>query len=400
MSKGDLKKQQLLISLAIVILLLTVVPQVQGTQGLQTTSITLQASGRINRPQIHSVGVNYLSTMHLYSNIHNSNETLQDDFQRFKVDGLNTIALSLYWYKLEGNTKGDYNGTLPNGITYGDPFLNDVKRVIQIANESGIKVMVTFATLWGNDSLWCTPSYVVDPLTNLNDGLAIVRDDGVRQAFINMFNHTVRYLAGTPGIWSWAILNEPWYWGSTTHDYITKNGKTQKENFITLIQTLSNIVKIEDGQPVTVKFCDTWVGLDSTENPIIKNIFTDDWEWDPRIFNTIDFVSFTTYLPFYDELYPKWVDMTIANINGSKQLNKQVWIAEFGSTSDNETKQAADYKGMLSLFASVQVSGCLAWQWARGDVKDTVSQGAFNLCSDIYSGATRPAYTVLCSYSK
>jgi len=340
------------------------------------------------------MGVNYLSPYHMYSSKYTSDDILHRDFSRFQLDGISVISLSLYWYRLEGNARGSYD----------DGFLAGVKHVIAIANQYGIKVLVTFHTLWGkNDSPWCTPDYIVDPVSGSNIGLAIVRSDDMRQGFIDMFSHTIGYLAGTPGIWAWGILNEPWYWGtSIEHDFITNNGKTQKENFVTLFQELSNIVKTTDGRPVTIRFCNArmWIGAD--ELPHIKNTFVDDWGWDPRVLDAVDFASFNVYLPAYSQLEYAWQNMTTINIIGCFEKNKQVWITEFGFVSNNQTEQADAYEMMLTFYASLPISGCLAWQWTSGNLPpgydDPVSKTNGNICADIQTGTPKLAYETMLEF--
>jgi len=55
-------------------------------------------------------GVNYLSLYHMYSSDYTTDDILRRDFSRFQQDGINVISLSLSWYRLEGNTRGDYDG--------------------------------------------------------------------------------------------------------------------------------------------------------------------------------------------------------------------------------------------------------------------------------------------------
>ncbi len=352
------------------------------------------------------VGVNYLSLYHMYSDKYTPDDVLRRDFSRFQRDGVSVICLSLFWYRLEGNTQGDYDGEyLPYpqevGGFFGERFLDNVKRVIEVAQEYDVKVLLAFNTLWGDDSSWCTPDYVIDPVTGKNIGLAIVRNEDMKQAFIDMFNHTVAYLAGTPGIWAWAILNEPWYWGRTAneHDFVTANGKTQKENFIELIESLSSIVKQYDGRQVTVKFCDTseWVG--KTDGLMhIKNIFVDDWAWEQRIFNALDFICFNAYLPIYDELQSTWRDMTTININTCHSLGKNVWISEFGAATNDSSVQATIFEQSVNFYKTLPINGYSPWYW-EGDNKNPATFGfggiGFNLCADATTGAARLAYNKL-----
>jgi len=362
--------------------------------GLQSSSQHISSYGTVNYSPFLGKGVNYLSLYHMYSSNHTTNDILRRDFSRFQKDGINVISLSLYWYRLEGHVRGSYDGVYPDGSPYGKRFLDDVKRVISIAHEYDIKVLVTIHTLWGdNDSSWCTPDYVIDPVSGKNIGLAIVRSEDMKQAFIDMFNHTVSYLAGTEGIWAWAILNEPWYWPHVLPPpYENVN---QKESFIDLIQKLSNIVKTLDGRPVTVRFVNThtWIGADGA--PRMKNIFIDDWGWDQRIFNALDFISFNAYIPKYPELHDTWRNMTAENVVGGFQRNKRVWITEFGFNSDDDAAQASYYKEMLDFYKTLPIDGWIAWFWEGDAAADYQGFGAFgkgyNLCSST-DGSPRPAY--------
>jgi len=337
-------------------------------------------------------GVNYLSLAHMYKT---SNEILRRDFLKFQRDGINVISLSLYWYRLEGNTRGDYDGVLevPPYGPYGDRFLDDILRIIGLANEYDIKVLVTFHTFWGKDSTWCTPDYVIDPVTGLNIGLAIVRSDGMRQAFIDMFTHAVQYLAGTEGIWAWALLNEPWYW---PHELPSPyENIDQKENFITLFENLSNIVKKLDGRPCTIRFSNAHVNLINGKY-IIKNIFEDDFGWDPRIFDALDFVGFNFYGSEYPKVYDSYLKITKANVEGCHQRNKRVWITEFGVLSDDDSVQLQGYKKSIEIFYSLQLDGWISWYWESDNSTPNISFGqagkGMNVCANATTGEGRPAY--------
>jgi len=389
-SQTKVKKSKLIYLFAVLLALGIIVPQVQAAQSV---SQTLPSSGTIMQVNATSAGLNYDSLYHAYST---SDAILNRDFSQFKHDGISVISLSMYWYRLEGNIQGDYGGNGSGAQPYGDAFLANIKHVITVANQYGLKVLLTFHTLWGTDSNWCTPTYVVDPISGTNDGLAIVRNDTMRQAFIDMFNHTVNYLAGTPGIWAWAVLNEPWYWGRTAneHDFITSNGQTQKENFITLIQQLSTIVKTNDGRPTTVRFCDTSTYTSNGVN-YIKNIFQQDWGMDPRIFSSLSFISFNPYLPTDPSLVNSWENMNTVNVQGTVNQGDKVWITEFGINSDSDSVQSAGIVTSVAFFKTLPVEGWIAWCWEgdcplSGGNPDNYGQ-AFNLCASA-NGQPRPAY--------
>ncbi|MCW4044520.1 MAG: glycoside hydrolase family 5 protein [Candidatus Bathyarchaeota archaeon] len=373
--------------------------ELQSESALETGSSVVTMRLKLGNETTHiAKGLNYLSAYHMYSNKSLSDAILERDFSRFRQDGIEVISLSLYWYRLEGHTRGSYDGVHPDKSPYGDTFLTNVKRVINIANQNGIKVLVTFHTLWGSDSPWCTPDYVIDPVTGNNTGIAIVRSDEMREAFVDMFTHTVSYLAGTPGIWAWAILNEPWYW---PHELPAPfEDVDQKENFINLFQELSNVVKVLDGRPVTIRFVNTHIGTASDGVPRMKNIFVDDWGWDQRIFNTLDFISFNAYSPQQPNFEEIWLNITTTNVLGSFQRNKQVWITEFGSKADDETTQAKDFDKMLSLYVSLHISGCLAWLWSSSEAPDAISESNWNLCINYQTGIGKLAYQKLLSYEE
>lgn len=370
-------------------------PSVPGVLYLQDSKL-IDSFGKIGYGITGQIGVNYLSLYNLYSENYTTDAILRRDFEQFKRCGINIIALSLYWYRLEGNTMGDYDGVYSDGSYYGERFLEQIKRVSTVANDCGIKVLIRFHTLWGiEDSPWCTPDYVIDPVTRENIGLAIVRSENMKKAFIDMFNHTVSYLAGTPGIWAWIILSEPWYW---PHDLDPPyDGINQKENFLDLIQTLSNIVKNVDGRPATVEFVNTHEDENSTGDAKLENIFAEDWNWDRRIFDSLDFISLSVFLPSTEKLYDIWSNMTSENVIGISQHNRKVWITSFGYSSDDDDDQSRHFKVMVDLFRTLPLQWGLAFFW-RGDFtpagfsekSDEIGKG-FNLCASP-DGRPRPAF--------
>jgi hypothetical protein len=340
--------------------------------GLQSFYQSISSYGVVNYPLFFGKGVNY-NTVRMY---HISDDILHRDFSRFQRDGLSVISLSLYWYRLEGNTRGDYDGIYEDGTPYGKSFLEHVKRFIRIANEYNLKVMVTFHTHWGDTSDWCTPDYVVDPETGKNVGHAIVKSEDMKQAFLDMVAHTVEYLKDEE-IWAWALLNEPW-------------GVDWKESFIDLIQRESALVRSIDGRPVTVRFVssqEAWIGADG--KPHTRNHFTYVWSWDQRIFDALDFISFNTYIPEYPELYDAWLNITKENVVGCFERGKRVWITEFGCNSDDDVIQVDNYAKTLQVLQSLPIDGWLAWVWNQ--LHPSVPGNGWNILEDV-EGNPRPAY--------
>ncbi|MEM5871753.1 MAG: dockerin type I domain-containing protein [Candidatus Aenigmatarchaeota archaeon] len=208
----------------------------------------------------------------------------------------------------------------------------------------------------------------------------------MKQAFIDVFNHTVSYLSGTDGIWAWAILNEPWY-----------NNPNEKENFIDLFKKLSNIVRNKDGRPVTIRFANAHEWLENNGIPRIRNIFVDDWGWDQRILDALDFISFNVYLPEKHELYLQWKNILEENIFGCLQRNKTVWIAEFGFSSNDDNVQATNYKKILDIFKTLPIKGVIAWHWQSPLPQDLGKD--FDISKDV-NGNPRLAYYELIELNK
>jgi hypothetical protein len=330
------------------------------------------------------MGINYSSAWHLYSSAYTTDEILNRDFARFNQDGIEYICLYLYWYRLEGNTRGDYTSSK----TFGDAYLKDVARVIGAAHSHGIKVMVTISTLWGADGEWCTPDYVIDPVTGKNHALAVIRSKEMNQAFLDVFTHTVEYLMGTAGIWSWA-LNEPWYYPRVLPAPFADID--QRENFITLFQDMQQIVRTRDGRPFTIQFPSA---KDLGES--VFDIFSRDWQWDQRIFDAVDFVSLSSYPPAAPRLWDDWKATVGSNVAGCVASGKRVWVAQIGATGDDQS-QVEQYGRTVGFLRTLPVDGIMPWQW-RGDgfnVDWSPPGSGTNLCADPVTGVGRPAYDLL-----
>jgi hypothetical protein len=349
------------------------VRSLQGSKGIPSY-------GTISQSPSLNIGVNYLSLYHMYST---TDAILRRDFKLFTEKNISIVALNLYWYNIE-TARGTYN----------DAFLDDVKRVIGIASEYGLRVLVTLHTLWGDeDSAWCTPDYVIDPYSGNKCGLAIVRSEDLKTAFLGMFIHVVRYVQ-MPEVYAWAILNEPWYWGRTSeeHDFVTSNGKTQRENFIDIIKEQSLIVKQFSNAYVTIRFVNNLADG--------GDIFIRDWNFDPEIFDRLDFVSFNAYIPLEtDPLFADIDTRTRENTNGCVTRGKKVWITEFGSADDDNELQREVYAHAVEYYKNLDIDSILPWLWMSEVAPTGWSQipefGGFNLANP--DGSPRPALYELSS---
>ncbi len=341
------------------------------------------------------IGVNYECLYHRYTT---PDAVLRRDFERFRRDGLNVVSVHLYWQRLEGDVRGDYSGTGRfrgrTGPIYGDPFLAEVKRVIRLAHASGLQVLVTFHTLWNMS--WCTPAYVKDPTCGECQTLAILRDPAMQDAFAATVAHAVDALKGTPGIWAWALLNEPWFWPKRLEPPYDR--VDQRAMAVRLVERLAKIVKVKDGRPVTVRFVSmhTWRRPDGTTGH--KNIFVDDWRWDARLIGALDFVSLNAYRPAESALHAEWRRILAENVRGiAQRFGKPVLITEFGSDSDDDAVQARNVEASIRFMQTLPVRGWLGWMWnserETGGGCGKPGKG-FNLCADD-KGTPRRAYRVL-----
>jgi hypothetical protein len=320
-------------------------------------------------------GINFLSEYHRYDPKFLTDAVIDRDFSLFKSNDIGTISISLYWYRIE-DKRGIYN----------DTFLSNIKRVCEIADSHGLRVLVTFHTLWSfNDSAWCTPDYVIDPVTGLNEGLAIVRDEDMRKAFLDMAQYTITYLKGTRGIWAYALLNEPWYYPRSLPAPYDKID--QRENFMTLIQAMADMVH-SSGSICTVRFVNVKDGT--------INLFETDFKWDSRIFSSLNFISFNAYLPSSSANVETWKTLTTYNVEGCKSRGKLVWITEFGYLSDDDELQRQKILTSMNFFYTLRVEGVIPWFWRcdyipKGYDENPGQVGkGMNLCKD-FSGTPRPA---------
>jgi hypothetical protein len=286
----------------------------------------------------HPFGMNYLSKHHLYQTPEN---ILQRDFQRFRDGGLNLVSFSLYWYRLEGPGRGEYH----------PEFLRNVGACVARAREAGLQILITMHTLWGSDSQWCTPAYAVDPVTKKPRGLAVIHDSGARQAFLEMYEWMVSTLAGTPGVWGYGLLNEPWYYPLTAAD---------REAFIGLIQAQKAIHQRRTGHsPTTIRFINQ-----HAQSRV--NMFARDWSYDRRLLDCLDWVGLNCYPPAYG--WDQAAAFLATNVAELGSRGKRVLITEFGDKSKDDDAQAEAYRQLLATFQQTDgIRGWMPWDWLAED---------------------------------
>jgi hypothetical protein len=229
-------------------------------------------------------------------------------------------------------------------------------------------------TLWGTDSRWCTPAYAVDPVTKTPRGLAIIHNSAARKGFLKMYEWMVATLAGTPGIWGYALLNEPWYYPVTNAD---------REAFIALIQSQRAIHNRHTAPfPTTIRFI-------NQHNKSRFNMFRRDWNYDRRLLDCLDWVGLNCYPPStysWDEA----AQFLAANVAELKRGGKKVFITEFGAKSADDAAQAGAYRELLGTFQRIDgIRGWMSWVW--------ITENWYGDQFDLWSSARsvpRPAYEV------
>jgi hypothetical protein len=306
------------------------------------------------------VGVNYLTLYHLYDT---PAATLQRDFAKFKSDGVNTIVIVMYWYRIE-SSKGLYN----------QAYINNVIRVTKTAADYGLSVMIDFHTLIGDNDAWSNPDYV-------GSGANLIAKPEIASAYVAMVSWSVTQLKGLPNIWSYSLLNEPWYWPLDA---------SKRNSWITLTVSLSNTVRQITGKPVTVRF--------------VASLFERDWAWNSTLMNGLDFISLNAYVwpDAPNDIYWRTFDDYRAKLGAicdkATALGKQVQITEFGSEAADDTLQSADYLAYTNIFKATQnLSGWLSYGWdcAYDPNNPTwTAIGTYSLISQA-SGIVRQAYSIL-----
>lgn len=306
------------------------------------------------------IGVNYITLYHLYDT---PLEVLQRDFGRFKSDGINTIVIVMYWYRLE-STKGVYN----------QEYINNVVRVAGVAANYGLSVMIDFHTLIGDNDAWSNPQYV-GPAMNL------IAKPQIASAYVAMVTWAANQLKDLPNVWAYSLLNEPWYWPL---DEVLRN------SWISLTVSLSNAVRQITGKPVTVRF--------------VADLFERDWAWDSTLLNALDFISLNAYVwpdapsDIYWRTYDDYRSKLGSICEKASVLGKQVQITEFGTDAADDSLQSTRYQAYVDIYkTTVNLIGWLSWGWDCGYDSNNPTWTAIGTYSLINhaDGTVRPAYTVL-----
>jgi hypothetical protein len=269
----------------------------------------------------------------------------------------------IYWYRVE-SSQGVYN----------QQFINNVIRVCNVAAQYGLEVMIDFHTLIQESDAWSNPEYV-------GVGMNLIANSTTASSYVAMVSWTIRQLRGVPNIWSYAVLNEPWYWPLE---------QWRKTNWINLSVDLSRAVKAITDRPVTIRF--------------VGALFERDWNWNSTLLGALDFISLNAYVqpeqPW--EIYWRTFDQYKTGLTNLAQkalsLGKPVAITEFGANTSSDSEQMEWYQKYLAIFRSTPgLMGWFTYGWDSGydpNNPNFTQIGDYTIC-DRLTGTPRPAYYVL-----
>jgi len=324
----------------------------------------LSSSGSVRSPTENPfgtvAGINYLSSGNRWAE---TDSQLNDDFSRFASDGIKHTSVRLMWSVLEPSYYDDYSHV-------SSTYLNNVKRVLQAAENNGIKVNIDFWTQHG--STLGLPSWV-------GSYWDLEGDTVVRERYVRYIKAVVNAIKGYSAIESYTIMNEPW--GGTASNGVYVDKPEYQEAF----PILYNAIKSEDpSRLVTCRFTLSYTPGSG--------------KFDASVYDVFDVFALTEYLDpddpsdaRYNGLWSYW-DNTISDLTAR---GKRLWVIEFGCSSEWATQSeiATRYLHSLQKFNAtgiVQRAYSWAWQTRSGSAE------LFN----IYDGSNPyPAYDQLKFFS-
>ena len=320
----------------------------------------LSSSGSVRSPTENPfgtvAGINYLSSGNRWAE---TDSQLNDDFSRFASDGIKHTSVRLMWSVLEPSYYDDYSHV-------SSTYLNNVKRVLQAAENNGIKVNIDFWTQHG--STLGLPSWV-------GSYWDLEGDTVVRERYVRYIKAVVNAIKGYSAIESYTIMNEPW-WGTASNGVYVDKPEYQEA-----FPILYNAIKSEDpSRLVTCRFTLSYTPGSG--------------KFDASVYDVFDVFALTEYLDpddpsdaRYNGLWSYW-DNTISDLTAR---GKRLWVIEFGCSSEWATQSeiATRYLHSLQKFNAtgiVQRAYSWAWQTRSGSAE------LFN----IYDGSNPyPAYDQL-----
>lgn len=305
-------------------------------------------------------GLNYLSSGNRWDE---TNSQLNSDFSRYASDGIKHTSVRLMWSVMEPSYYDDYSHLSSTSV-------NNVKRVLQAAEDNGIKVNIDF---------WTQHGYTLGLPSWVQSYWDIEGDSTVRERYVRYMKAVVSSIKNYSAIESYTVMNEPW-WGTASNGVYA-----DKAEFQATFPILYNAIKSEDpSRLVTCRFTLSYTPGSG--------------QFDSSVYDVFDVFALTEYLDpdnpsdtRYNGRWSYW-DKTISDLTAR---GKDLWVIEFGCSSDWDTQSeiATRYLHSLQKFnATGIVKKAYSWAWQTR----SASAELFN----IYDGSNPyPSYDQLKLFS-
>jgi aryl-phospho-beta-D-glucosidase BglC (GH1 family) len=239
-------------------------------------------------------GINYMSNGNAWTE---TDSTLNADFARFKNDGITHVSIRVMWSVM-----------MPTSSGLSTTAMNNLKRVLNAAEDNGIKVNLDFWTQFGY-TLGFPTSWAG------NDYYSLLSNP-TKQYRLSYMHDVVTTFKDHPAVESRAILNEPYY-----------SSSSQKEPFQTLMADCVQTIKsVDTAHQVVCRFTLSYTPGSG--------------KYDASVYDLFDAFAVTIYLDpsnpsdtRYNGRWSYW-DKTVADCAAR---NLPLWVIEFGDdNSDTE----------------------------------------------------------------
>jgi len=270
-------------------------------------------------------GVAYSSAGWSYAE---SNTTLQLDFGRFDASNIRLICPWLHWSKIE-TSRGVYSTT----------FLNNLRRVCQVADDYNIDVDIDFHSGAGASKTYGLPSWFTSMGYDFDD---VATNATIKGWFIDMEEYAVTYLDVEPNIRSFHLMNE---WYATIASGL-------QDEYTTLIQDLHDAI-----EPLTTRPLSYRQGPNALMGSAAR------WVDSATLWSVCDFMSMNIYIGM------GWAGHTIANLDtwvaACVSHSKNMTISEYGYDSADDAVQNASIAAQITNFKARGIEYTEICQYGR-----------------------------------
>jgi hypothetical protein len=303
-------------------------------------------------------GINYHSAWWHYDSQYTTDDIVHRDFQLFQKNGINLVTILIQWVYME-----------PSDGIYRQKYMNDIKRVIEIADQHDIDCIIDFHTINLMPN-WLPPKSLSETSTN-----RFVTNQKTRDSFFEFEKYVIQNVDHYDNVHSYHIFNEP-YLGSLQWQF-----SSSRQEVLQFLQDLYNNAKLYTNKPCSIRY--------GTDSITASSQFNDD----PMVWSSCDYITANYYI---DEAWGSHSETRLRNIvEKAHNLGKKIMIGEFGRNTDDDLEQQTYMKKYVELFNDIDIDYIGAWIW-RADTKvnnepDAPVGGGYNLAADL-NGNPRPAF--------